>query len=233
MADFTTITQTFDLPIMAALQGSGSVFLDRAMVLIAEPYTWIPLYLSLAYMVISNSTTMRQVLLTVGFALLAVGITALTVDQMIKPSFMRLRPIYDNTIGFQIDTVGNFYGGAYGFISGHAANTMAIAMFVSLVVRNRLLTTVLLVWSLLNCYTRIYLGVHYPSDVLCGILWGLAVASIVYLAYAYANRRRVHSVSFISRKFTDTGYSRSDIHIVVIVLIVTLILVLTRSLFEL
>ena len=80
-----------------------------------------------------------------------------------------------------IDLVNNYHGGWYGFFSSHAANTMSIAVFLSLLLRHRPIVVLLIVWSLLNCWSRIYLGVHYMGDILVGLAWGTLVGWGVYL----------------------------------------------------
>ena len=82
-----------------------------------------------------------------------------------------------------VKVVDGYRGGNYGFFSAHAANTFSLAVFFSLLARNRLLTCFLVGWSLVNCWTRMYLGVHYPGDILAGLLWGALVGVAVYRMY--------------------------------------------------
>ena len=101
-------------------------------------------------------------------------------DAIVKPLVARWRPGNDPQIGLLVDTVDGYRGGNYGFFSAHASNTFSIALFFSLLMRRRLLTVALVLWSLVNCYTRLYLGVHYPGDITVGLLWGALVGWGVY-----------------------------------------------------
>ena len=112
-------------------------------------------------------------------------------DTIVKPLVARWRPGRDPEIGMLVDTVDGYRGGKYGFFSAHASNTFSIAIFISLLMRQRLLTITLVSWSLINCYTRLYLGVHYPGDITVGLLWGGLVGFSVYHLYCYARRRMV------------------------------------------
>ena len=130
-----------------------------------------------------------------------------------------------------VDTVDGYRGGKYGFFSAHAANTFSIAVFFSLLMRSRLVTLLLVGWSLTNCWTRLYLGVHYPLDILCGLLWGGSVGTGIYFLYRYVDRRLLHSENdYVSSKYTSSGYRYSDIYIVALVLSLTLIYCILRSL---
>ena len=95
----------------------------------------------------------------------------------------RWRPTHDPQIGILVDVVNGYRGGNYGFFSAHAANTFSLAVFFSLLTRNRILSYFLISWSLVNCWTRMYLGVHYPGDILVGLLWGGLVGYGVYRLY--------------------------------------------------
>ncbi len=233
MADFKQLTYSFDLPIMSVLQGSDSVFLDWFVRTLTAPATWIPLYAALIYMVIKNNDTIKKMALVICFALLCFAICDFVVDVLAKPYFMRFRPTRDGMLKYTIDVVGSYRGGKYGFFSAHAANTMSIAIFFSMLIKNRLMTIGMISWSLLNCYTRIYLGVHYPSDVLVGIAWGCIVGFSVYSLYAYVMKKLYPKAHLISDKFTSSGYALRDIYIVNIVLLTLVLYAMFRALFSL
>jgi undecaprenyl-diphosphatase len=92
-----------------------------------------------------------------------------------------------------IDTVDNYRGGNYGFFSAHASNTFSIALFFSLLMRRRWLVVTLVCYSLVNCWTRLYLGVHYPGDITVGLIWGSIVGYCVYRLYCKITIPAVYS----------------------------------------
>lgn len=231
MIDFTALTYNYDLPIMHVLQGSESLFWDRSVLVLTNAFTWVPFYMALIFLVVRNNETVKQAALVIGFALFAFALSDYVVDVLVKPCFMRYRPSNDPILRYTIDVVSNHRGGAYGFFSAHASNTMSIALFFSMVVRSRLLTTALVAWSLLNCYTRIYLGVHYPSDVLVGLVWGVIVAFIAYGLYHCIRKRTAIKANYISNQYTVAGYSYQDIYIVLSVMVLTLFYATFRSVF--
>ena len=94
-----------------------------------------------------------------------------------------------------VDTVDGYRGGNYGFFSAHASNTFSIALFFSLLFRQRLFTVFAVAWSLTNCWTRLYLGVHYPGDILVGLMWGALVGFGIYKLY----RRLTIPVTYTKR----------------------------------
>jgi undecaprenyl-diphosphatase len=115
-------------------------------------------------------------------------------------------------------------GGLYGFVSSHAANTFAIATFLSLVFRHLPTTVSLLVWASIVGFSRIYLGVHFPLDVLCGGAVGVAVGLVVY----YAVRLAIYllsgnGVQYYSSAYTSSGFLRDDMHILLTTMALTLV----------
>ena len=90
----------------------------------------------------------------------------------------------------------------------------------------------LVLWSLVNCYTRIYLGLHYPGDIICGLLWGSFAGGVAYLLYHRVYEKISPKQNYISTQYTNTGYSLSDIDIVINVLIFTLCVVMIYSLIK-
>lgn len=174
-----------DKQLLLMVNGSDSLFLDYLVLTLTNALTWIPLYLGLLYVIIKANKNTREVLLVIAAAgccyLLAGGID----DGIVKPLVARWRPTHDPEIGSLVDVVNGYRGGKYGFFSAHAANTFCIAVFFSLLIRQRMLTFFLVGWSFINCYTRLYLGVHYPGDITVGLLWGGFVGWFVYKLYCH------------------------------------------------
>jgi undecaprenyl-diphosphatase len=168
---------------LLAVNGSDSLFLDRVAHVLTTALTWLPLYLSLLYIVIRNNENFRKVLCVLAGAGLCVLLAGSVDDLIVKPTVARWRPTHDPEIGLLVDIVDGYRGGKYGFFSAHAANTFSIAIFFSLLMRQRMLTFFLVGYSLVNCYTRLYLGVHYPGDITVGLLWGGFVGWFVHWLY--------------------------------------------------
>lgn len=172
-----------DKQLLLLLNGSDSLILDTLVTTLTDARTWIPLYLSLFYIVLKSSTTVRDILLVLAAAGLCVLLAGTVDDSLVKPLVARWRPGRDPVIGMLVDTVDGYRGGKYGFFSAHASNTFSIAVFFSLLMRQRLFACFMVAWSLTNCWTRLYLGVHYPGDILVGLLWGGVVGWGVYRLY--------------------------------------------------
>ena len=202
----------FDKQLLLWFNGSESLFLDSLITTLTNAKTWIPLYLSLFYVVVKSNQTVRDVFLILAAAGLCVLLAGTIDDTIVKPTVARWRPGHDPQIGMLVDTVNGYRGGNYGFFSAHASNTFSIAIFFSLLMRQRLFTIFMVCWSLINCYTRLYLGVHYPGDILVGLSWGAIVGTSVYYLY-----RRVLRLTPTSVPATYTP-AMCDIPIAVLVL---------------
>lgn len=226
--DWESLIQ-FDKQLLLALNGSESLFVDGLAVALTTATTWIPLYLALFFLVLRNNENMRQIFLIVGCAALCVVLAGTIDDSIVKPMVARLRPTNDLEIGMQVDVVNGYRGGKYGFFSAHAANTFSIAVFFCLLVRSGILSFLLVLWSLINCWTRMYLGVHFPGDILCGLLWGGFVGVFVYYIYYRVNNRISTGMRFISSQYTSTGYQLIDIDVVINVLFFTFIYTIIRA----
>lgn len=179
----------FDKELLLLLNGSNSLFLDTLMMTLTNARTWIPLYLALFYVVMRSNTTVLRIFLVLAAAGLCVFFAGTIDDTIVKPLVARWRPGRDPEIGLLVDTVDGYRGGRYGFFSAHASNTFSIAIFFSLLMRQRLFTIAMVLWSLTNCYTRLYLGVHYPGDITVGLLWGALVGYGVYRLYCWIYHR--------------------------------------------
>ncbi len=172
----------FDRDLFLALNGMNSPFMDTVMFWVAGKFTWIPLYILLAGFLIKKFQ--MQSLYMILFVILLIVAS----DQgsvLLKNTFERLRPCHDESLSFLVHTVQNKCGGKFGFVSSHAANTMALFTYILLLVRNsnRWITGIMLVWVLLVGYCRIYMGVHFPADILGGWILGIFAAGFTYLIY--------------------------------------------------
>lgn len=226
--DFQPIID-FDKQLLLLLNGSESLFLDSLVVTLTNAWTWVPLYISLLVVVIKNSESALKVLLIMGSAGLCVLFAGTIDDTIVKPLVGRWRPTRDPEIGLLVDIVDGYRGGNYGFFSAHAANTFSIAIFFCWLIRSRLLSIALVLWSFTNCWTRLYLGVHFPGDILVGLCWGALVGTGVYFLYRHFSARFVWTTSYTSLAYTKMGFNRNDSDIPVCVLVFTLIYAVLRA----
>ena len=162
----------YDKELLLWFNGSDSLFFDGLVKTLTTATTWIPLYLALFYMVVKNNDGIQKVLLILACAGLCVFFAGSLNDMFVKTTVERWRPTHDGEIAMLVDVVNGYRGGRFGFFSSHAANTFSLAIFFSLLVRSRVLTSFLVCWSLINCWTRMYLGVHFPIDICCGFFLG-------------------------------------------------------------
>lgn len=162
---------TYDKELLRFLNGYHTPWLDPVMLILTETITWLPLYIFLLYIVIKEFKKEAWIIL------LGIAITILLADQItasvMKPFFARLRPSREPTLDGLIHLVDGYKGGQFGFASSHAANTFGAATFYFLLFRAiKPWVGWLFLWAALMSYTRIYLGVHYPGDIIVGGLVG-------------------------------------------------------------
>ena len=208
----------FDKHLLLMLNGSESLFLDELVMTLTNAKTWIPLYIAFFYAVLKNSLNVRQILMVLACAGLCVLLAGTVDDMIVKPLVARWRPARDPEIGILVDVVNGYRGGNYGFFSAHAANTFSIAMFFSLLFRRRVVTCFLVGWSFINCWTRLYLGVHYPGDIMVGLIWGGLVGYGIFCLYRHFNPQ----VQTFRERETD---------IVILVLVLLLLYAVIKALF--
>lgn len=220
----------FDQQLLLWFNGSDSLFLDRMSDMLTWGFTWTPLFLALFFLVVKNNETMPQIVLVTCCAGLCILLADGMADGIVKPLVARPRPAMDPYLKYLVDVVDGHRGSGFSFFSAHAANTMSLAVFFSMLVRNRLFTVVMVLWSLLNCWTRLYLGLHYPVDIVCGLLWGIVSGLISYMVYHKFYYKISPKINYISSHYTSSGYSMADIDMVVVVVAGTLDIVTVLAL---
>lgn len=218
-----------DKTLLMVFNGSHCPFVDRLAVTLTCGYMWIPLYIALLLLVINNHKTVAQISLVIGMALLAIVLSEGMADLIVKPLVARLRPIHDTLMQDSVQVVNNYRAEGYSFFSAHASNTMAVAVFFSLLVKDRLFAYTLIVWALVNCWTRLYLGVHYPSDIIVGVVWGCVSGLFAYTIYNKVKDTRLLMASDAAAT-TDMAYRRSDINRVICVMALLVIFAIIFSL---
>lgn len=173
--------QKLDLKLFLYFNSLNTPFFDRIMWFISGKYEWIPLYLLLIFWIFYRFR--KKGWLILGLTIIVFALSDSGSVHLFKNVFERLRPSRNPDLEGMVHLVNGYRGGLYGFISGHAANTFGLAVFMSFIFKERWFVISILIWAGIVSYSRIYLGVHYPFDVLCGAIWGSSMAAIMYLVY--------------------------------------------------
>ena len=178
-----------DARLLLIVNGAHSPFFDSVMWCISGRWIWVPFYAVLAYLLFRRMSWKRAsiCLVTIGLIILAADQTCAT---LIRPEIGRLRPAnLNNPLSSFVHVVNGYRGGRYGFPSCHAANTFALAVFMSLVIRHKWFTVMMFSWAFVVSYSRMYLGVHYFGDLFCGATIGSLFAVLFYYLQNYLFKR--------------------------------------------
>lgn len=168
----------FDKHLMLLLNGWHSPFFDFLMPVITDKYTGIPIYLAIL-VILFRKVDMKKLLIAVAAILVTFALCDSLSVALFKETFQRLRPGWDPQIMDQVRML-EYKGGQYGFVSSHAANLFGLATITSLLIKNRIYTALIFFWAALVGYSRIYVGKHFPADVVCGAIFGMIVGYLVY-----------------------------------------------------
>ena len=172
------------------LNNLGSQYYDNFWIFLSRTEANVMVYLVIliAYLYSINNKKRTKILLRL---IITIAILITISDQtsnLFKDSFQRLRPCYNELISDSLRLLKESCGGRYGFFSAHASNSFSLAIFFGLLLRssNRLLILLFAIYAFLISYSRIYLGVHYPIDILAGTIFGTINAIVLYKIYLYS-----------------------------------------------
>lgn len=165
----------------------NSPFWDKIMWWISGSKSWIPLYLIIIAYIIYKYRW--KAIITIVFIALVVVLADQISVKAFKEVFQRLRPCHNSNLQDIVHLVRNKCGGKYGFVSSHAANTFAVAFFLSKLFKNRNFSIFIFIWASVVSYSRIYLGVHYPFDVLGGAVLGSTIGYLIYLLHELTQKK--------------------------------------------
>ena len=187
--EFILWLSDIDARLLLIVNGAHSPSFDSVMWCISGRWIWVPFYAVLAYLLFRRMSWKRAsiCLVTIGLIILAADQTCAT---LIRPEIGRLRPAnLNNPLSSFVHVVNGYRGGRYGFPSCHAANTFALAVFMSLVIRHKWFTVMMFSWAFVVSYSRMYLGVHYFGDLFCGATIGSLFAVLFYYLQNYLFKR--------------------------------------------
>lgn len=210
-----------DSTALLAVNGWNSTFQDAFWWMVSAKWASVLLVLALIWLLLRQNR--RHALLVLVMLVLAVVLADQLSSGLIKHLVERLRPTHDPSLESAVHVVNGYRGGMYGFVSSHAANSFAVATLIALILRHRLVTLSLFTWALLQCYSRVYLGVHYPGDILGGIVVGVLVGWLVWLIMRWIQR---------DWRLPAGHYTGADAVVVTSALVVTLLGLITAALIQ-
>jgi len=182
-----------DTQLFLFINGMHNTFFDPIMYWASHKLFWVPFYVILIYILIKEYKKLSI------YVLLSIGVLITLCDQiashLIKNLAKRLRPSHEPTLEGLVHLSKAGAGGQYGFVSSHSANSFGLAVFLILLLpkKYRVLKGILLFWAFLVSYSRIYVGVHYPFDVIVGGLIGAVLAYLVFKTYSYCIHKYLQS----------------------------------------
>jgi len=186
------MAEYLDQQLFLFLNSANSPFWDKVMSFMSLVVVWIPLYV--AIMIYLGIRYKRRFWILFLFIILAVVLSD-QISVFIKNTVDRPRPCHESTLQGLVHMVNGRCGGMFGFVSSHAANSFNVAILSLMLIKRRWFTVCIITWASAVSYSRIYLGVHYPGDVLCGAILGALIGWGVYKLYKVTNKRILRNKS--------------------------------------
>ncbi len=180
--------ENIDRTLFLKLNGFHNEALDAVIPILTYFPSWTLVFLLVLFFLVRKYKKRSLLFLAI------IPLLILCADQgsnIVKKSVKRYRPTHNTEIGAQVHTVDEYKGGKYGFVSGHAANSFALATMIILLLpaMSKWLKLTCFLWALLICYTRIYLGVHYPSDLFVGACIGVLSAFLMHKLFLVLDKK--------------------------------------------
>jgi undecaprenyl-diphosphatase len=178
--------ERLDQQLFLFLNSLNSPFMDQVMHAISGKLIWVPLYL--AILIYLGITYKRKFWIILIFIILAATFTD-QISVLFKNAVQRLRPCHEPALQGLVHLFNGECGGQFSFVSSHAANSFNVAFLSLLFIRKRWYTISIISWAAVVGYSRIYLGVHYPLDVICGAIQGALVGWGFYSLYMLTDKK--------------------------------------------
>ena len=177
-----------DYSLLSTINSPASDAYSYFWVTYTDKFTWMPMAIVAVWCLLRHNSWRGALLMVFSVAMLFL-LSDFVIASTLKPWIARLRPSHDPAIMDMLTYVNGYRGGNYGFPSNHASNGFAVAMFLALLYRKPCITACTVLWACGSCYSRLFLGVHFPTDILVGALLGCLIAVIVYKIYNYMYAR--------------------------------------------
>ncbi|MDR1116537.1 MAG: phosphatase PAP2 family protein [Tannerella sp.] len=213
------------------MNGCHTPFEDQFMWLFSAKITWIPLAVMFIVMLFyKNGKHWKETLIMLTAIVLVITLCDQFASGICKPLVLRFRPTHHPEFMDTVQIVFDYRGGRYGFISSHAANAFGFTTLTSLIFRYHFYSVMLYLWATVNSYSRIYLGVHFISDIVPGIIAGLIFGWVVYKLCVFVCKKiSANNADANDNECVSCMYSHENLNIVLYMLILTIIIMIALS----